>query len=864
MLTWTNLRLTRASIHPAKAVLGNLAPWSNHSFALTGCVHRGQWRNSACLAWFNRRNPACPSVGNTIIRGIANTNWQPDPDFAGHKDKNYQDLLYRAAKYAILDLGRLDFESSVPKDEDWEPRLIHHPKYQFDYDLWAILLHYRMRRYGDHGVKSIWQALTLRKHTVKQSPSWPMADSLWDVFVDLGLRDHRFMESIAEHIKDLWQTHNLRRPSLYVEVIGGLIGSETPEAAPKFSPMMHPGTVISSDELLAVFFRASTSPSSNTLEDFRAVCISVPFHKIYADVVKTLCERSEVEQVMKMHGFLVQRGDLPTAFDAITPLVRRLARGNLDASPLIRSLEQAGVYFGGQIRRLYASVKDSKFGFTREDVDLATRKTFGVRRFVVSDAFAARFFATKSFSFEFALNGLRVLGLEEVGPLSLREIALQSDTPMNIRQRICKLDESGIDTGGSAYSRVLRNLLREKRDALFMDVVNSDQHPDVFEDLEVQSQLLHSSHKWRNWRQLNQTLAVLRPFGDTEKHAPNALLRGALLRKDRPEIDKVASGIIQSGSYISKANLILMYQTILRTRPRTRRAPLNRASNEELAFLITIWQRSLKAGTRIPPDAWREPLRRLSMMGSWMQLEKTCFWLCSFYSSRCKVSLTGDSVPDKTIFPLDQSPKPLHHTKALDEIFSPSFQKVIVEWGFLSGIAQSEATSLTRSTCGQSSNGSHEPPWARGVRLLCGLRHHYGLRLHDAAVEKGFKEGIRRLFSRRRSRLRHKRQPMTMNQTKPSEYISLINTIYGRAILDEHMSFIPSKLLAAHPTKRQNRRKIWRPRSKAIKETQQDISTQQSATNSAQTDGENSVVMYRDLFHASWEDYQPQTHKNKN
>lgn len=703
---------------------------------------------------------------------------------AGGLNERFRDLLSEAASYSIHDVASLEFESSVGSADGRSARLVERPEYQFDYGLWAILLRYRMLAYGDAGIKTIWKFMTRRDRLRLLPAHWPLEDTLWGIFVSLGLRDHEFLGVIGKHVKQLWRQRKIRRPSLYVEAIGGLLRSENSAAAPIFSEIMHPGATITSEELTELFAQAYKSASPMALEHFWHIYSSLNNHNIYGRVIPILCEQERVVEAMAMHSHLVCRRDCPATFAELEPLVRRIARGDYDLVAFTRQLEEVGVSFSARIKRLQDSIKSSEFGVSREDIDLATSKTFGVRRSNISDAFAARFFATKSFSFEFALNGLHMLGLVELGPLSLREIALHARTAALIRHRLAKVDSMGIDTGGSAYSRVIRTLAKERLDTVLLDVVDSDQHPDVFEDRQLQLQLLARYHQANDWRQFNRTLAVLDISGDSSKYAANTMLRGALIRNDWPEVTKITARMHQERSFVSIANIILMYRSILR--PRVGKQLQGKTSCfQDPVYLITLWQNCLKSGTDIPSYAWREPLRRLGLMGRWRDLEKACVWLCSFYFPPNIPSVTGRFRTNHTLLLMEPCDRNRDCSSIVHGIFSPALQRAIVEWGFLAGFKGGRVIARTQAACAENSRMLSGTSWTCGIELLCNLRNRYGLCLDEAAIRSGCLERLRQLFSRQgRSKVWHNREARAMNKAKPQFYVTWMNKVYGRTLLD--------------------------------------------------------------------------------
>lgn len=862
MRRWNILSSNRRSLPSNTAIYNLLDLPHNDQSALIHRVTRNKWLHQRHALWQQSRSYVERGLIISAFQQGSQRSWEPDLDSQDLSNETFQDLLSEAARYSIHDVRSLDFESSVTSSEGKSTRLVEHPKYQFDYELWAILLSYRMRAYGDTGIKTIWKSLTRRDRLRMLPDFWTKEDSLWNVFVSLGLRDHEFLERIKTHAQQLWRQRKIRRSSLYVEVVGGLLKSENPAAGPVFSASMHPGNSISSEELVEVFLQAGTSPHPKALEHFCLICDSVPNHKIYGKVISTLCEQEQVVEAMAMHNYLFRRRDFPRTFEEIEPLIRRIPREDLSSSGFIRQMEEVGLSFSGRVQRLYDSLKTTSLGFSRESIDLATNMTFGTRRSKISDAFAARVFATKSFTFDFAVNGLHMLGLEELGPLSLRQIALQAHTAPIIRQRLAKVDSLGIDTGGSAYSRVVRKLANTQQDTLLMDIISCDQHPDVFEDPHTLSQLLTMYHDSKDWRQVNRTLAILGDFRDGNHNAPNALLRSALMRKVWVEVVKIATQMHQRRLCISRANLLLMYQFFLRPRRTTKRVSLRRHGFQDLLFLMNLWQTSLIHGANLPPDAWREPLRRLGMMGRLMDLEKACLWLSSFYFSQGAASATHNSGGDLTVLPLRRADWKGREVSAIDKIFTPALQRGIVEWGFIAGLGglkfPNQAFQLANS------RARHEAPWVCGLELLCHLQRHFGVRLHVFTIKAACRHRLRQLFSYGgRSKLRFNREARAKNTASLHFYLDWINEVYGQVLLEVCDVRNFRRIFVKRPARLRDKRMLWRSMSKPTTAKRKTASSHGIVNEDDTSVHEDDFVMYRDFFNASWEEYLPKFRRDK-
>src|SRR2546429_6110405 len=65
------------------------------------------------------------------------------------------------------------------------------------------------------------------------------------------------------------------------------------------------------------------------------------------------------------------------------------------------------------------------------------------KRPAYSDEFCARLFATTAFGVDFILQGMQMIGVDEVGPLALRELAIREENCDSVSNRLAQLSYVG-------------------------------------------------------------------------------------------------------------------------------------------------------------------------------------------------------------------------------------------------------------------------------------------------------------------------------------------------------------------------------------------------------------------------------------
>ena len=155
----------------------------------------------------------------------------------------------------------------------------------------------------------------------------------------------------------------------------------------------------------------------------------------------------------------------------------------------------------------------------------------GVSHFTPSmdDHTCARFFATSFFSVDFVLDGLALIGITQIGPLSIREVMRRTikgslcDIGLS-RQHFDKMKSLGI-TCDLRYARYLEHLTNAHKAVLLHNVVTCGDDPGLFDDLEYQEKKFQSSDP--SAIDMTRQLLFFEP-GDREVEIRNILLRAGL------------------------------------------------------------------------------------------------------------------------------------------------------------------------------------------------------------------------------------------------------------------------------------------------------------------------------------------------
>lgn len=579
-----------------------------------------------------------------------------------------EDLLSQCRWYNINSIQDLDRESDLDRTTVGSKRLVDTAPLRADLRLWDILLDYRIRYYGSEGARTIWKALKGRGPTVSLESEDALTTRVWQKLLSCAAEhdDLKLTQRLCEHDGIAW-----RRPRLFAETISTLLRSgrnHQVEVMCKQLSSKHSNGIADVLELYRTF-----QPMNH--EDLKAFCSvyeKLRPGKMYRQGVLQLLNEQRMEDALLLHKFLTSRGDFPGSFQEIEPFMKYLAKRAEDPGPFLRSLAASGVMFKGQGRRAY----EHESQVLRKQTQHSSYRSDSVperpRANKISDSFAAKAFTTRALSFDFVLNALQAFGLTEVGPQSLREIGLHSSTMEIFTQRLAKLDELGIDTGGSAYSRFIRKSCQAKQYPLLLHALRTDMHHDVFEDVYLQTHLLVESLQRCDWNKVNLLLAMLNSgqYVRLEGSVTSSLLASII------DDDSKARTFLTLLSNVSKMDVRipghLLHDVVDHLLSRLRGFRMvdhvSRGNFCKRAQLTAaIMQGCATAGSELMTSQWWSIFSQLGKAGALDDVRKLATWLAVWYMERVE----------------DNSFNKEPAEDALDDLarmFGEKFQRAIVHW----------------------------------------------------------------------------------------------------------------------------------------------------------------------------------------
>jgi len=419
-------------------------------------------------------------------------------------------------------------------------------------------------------------------------------------------------------------------------------------------------------------------------------------------------------------------------------------------------------------------------------VDTTSKVAPTIKQKEMGDAFCARLFATGSFSIDLVTAGLRMIGLETLGSLALREIAARVHDLPDYLSTIKSLESSGLTVADSTFSRALRRFAEEGSSDYFDVLVRSDQHPDTYDDRRIQRHLFTSFLTTGEVVQAHATLAVLTMSrSDPEEYTWNLLLRTYCETSSQDHVLQILGEMRLKNIPLSRPSLDAIFYRFIRVDRWGMHKP---ESARKLDFVSNVFLQMLRSGQETAPARWRELLRRYGLTRRLVVVERLSLWLAILYRTRSK-DTPAIGLPQEPIKNFGVTYSEHGGTlQPLAQIFSSHFLRAVISWGFIASVVPEQyeheiqvpfpmpplppqMSDTTRSKVKPRS-------WAKGIAIVRQLKD-YGVDITYSEVRREVKLRLWMIFGPGRSAKKHNRLAQRRNKQSLEHYIRHINEVWG-------------------------------------------------------------------------------------
>ncbi|KAL4970978.1 uncharacterized protein BDV14DRAFT_5531 [Aspergillus stella-maris] len=694
----------------------------------------------------------------------------PDGTANDEQHTKTQDVGYTRRAKLALDPERLEIESDVGHTQDVGPRLVDDPAHRNDFELWLELLRYRQRHYGDNGTFHIWEGLMDRSGRLQLPVHGESADALWQSFVDLGLRNEAVLAQVADYASRLWAETGRRWPRLYQSIVGSFIKRGMADHALKWHKrLQNPHLSDSSD--IADCLAAAVSDYDATkrapggfrarISAFREICKHTHGHKTYGRVMSALLASGKTKELLRMHKFLTERGDHPKGLDELQPL--------LEYTKSFSSLATRERIWRYSTERFPSTgqVDSGAPSLAKDTQELNVRDGFKAQEF--KDDFGARIFATRALTVDMVIAGLKTFSVRSIGPQSLREMAKRAHGCRDVLEKLVLLEKNKISIGNSLFARLLRKFAEENRETLLDDLIHSDQHHEVLEDLQTQASFMVSSYASHDMRQYQFSLVILKELVGEGEYMNNLHVQKHIAAEETNLAINTVADMLVKGHAPDPETHKFMVNYLFGPRKPGRRAvqQANLRAPHNLAFAWKYLRKTSLMGGRIPLKIWIEMLKQFGMGAHWHSLYECCMWLARRYSNVHTHPAGAAQGADTGIL-------------TLEKLFGRHMQEAIVSWGFLID-PPSRLRSRREYALGR--NNEQLVPFARGILLLRELQRH-GVKVEVATVRRVCRQRLVMLYgpsissNKPRNRALRRHNPYTVDHV-----IADLNSAWGNPVL---------------------------------------------------------------------------------
>ncbi|KAL4922933.1 uncharacterized protein BDV17DRAFT_278437 [Aspergillus undulatus] len=649
-------------------------------------------------------------------------------DRTGLRNDEYTDW-----KELSLNLELLEYESDIGHTDDIGTRLVDDPVHRYDFGLWLELLRYRQRHYGNTGTLQIWQGLMSRVGGLQLPVDGENADVFWQSFVDLGLQNEPVLDQIADHASTLWEQSGKRWPKLYQSIVGSFVKRGMADQAVKWHKQLHNPHLSNPSDIADCFVSAVSGYDASKREPggfrarmsaFREICKHTDGHQTYGRVIPALLASGQTKELLRMHQFLIERGDHPQDIEELRPLLSYTKW--FSSQPTKERLRR--------YRDERFPLPDDKHDPDIPDTIEKSEGLYGGQELEgnqIKDDFGARIFATRALTFDMIVAGLKAFSVRAIGPQSLREMAKKAHGSRDVLDKLKKLEQNNISVGNSVFARLLRKLATEDRETLLDGLINSDQHHDVLEDPEIQASLLVSSYASFDWVQYNLSVLVLKELLGEGFNMLNLDAQKHIAAGETDLAFKAVTEMLIKGHSLDHETITFMFNYLFGPRKQGRR-PVQQSNLQPphtIEFVFRYLQETSLLGANMPVKLWIELLKRYGMRDRWHELRNCCLWLARRYSN---------DHPHPAGAIQDAGAKKL----VLKKLFDYHMQEAIVSWGFII-----QPPNKLRAKLKYEIETNQKPlvEFVRGILLLRELRNH-GVEVEQATVRRVCRQRLVMLY----------------------------------------------------------------------------------------------------------------------
>ncbi|KAJ8120288.1 hypothetical protein O1611_g10405 [Lasiodiplodia mahajangana] len=344
-----------------------------------------------------------------------------------------------------------------------------------------------------------------------------------------------------------------------------------------------------------------------------------PKKDLYNTLLPYLFDLGESNLARQWRGVFIRHGEAPLTPAPVRPFLRFMAC----YYPHESLTHEEQIALNSPLK-----LENEKPELSREFINRVHGKTFGISVKSFNDRLGARWFASSWVSLDAAISTISALGVEQIGPLSLQSIALRAGGSKDLFHRISQLREHGISVIDSNYFQTILYLARQHDDELLRDLLQSDLHPDVFDDLNLQTRLINSSTNKADWRTLRLLLVSRLVVSQrSARRAANTVLRIRFLRRDQDGVLQILRDMKASNIPLNVEVASLIFDSLIEDYNRSGRV----FYSQPTAFYLSIFRQLKSMDVPVPLSHWKLIVLSMARRGRQEDLGKLCTELVDMF-----------------------------------------------------------------------------------------------------------------------------------------------------------------------------------------------------------------------------------------
>jgi hypothetical protein len=690
---------------------------------------------------------------------------------------SYSDLLYSETRVRTVSQSR--------------DLLIDKPENFANLEAWCRILQHRERIDGFHGVVDVWTGM--RDRGIDLPVDGNLADTFWTILVNAAVKSkikashERLLEEVIRHAEHLRASGFGYYRRLHTVLVGRFLrfppyipkrGDHLPNAGHeyKWHRRLFDAGFCDARSLADLTTDVVKSSNPNTaFARWRRMYHESESRDLYDSCMPTVLSHAadNAHLIASWHKLFVSSGDMPgpelSSTRAVQYLSNTIQLGGEGDVPVHNFVDME------ELKNITeadwdAAVHSMSPWLSRASMNGLVGDVHGIKPKAISDQFCARMFATNTFSLETIIRGLALLGTEAIGPMALRELAVRAASPEVLKEKLADIRDAGMFISPSVYGHILNKVVANSQHELFQTLLDSDQHPESYEDQHTQEVLLGNFLQAEQWSLVYLTLIGLSQKGNSRSdRAWNRLLQHYVKALDQLEIVRIYNHMFSERLAITSRTLNFLGKYLLPARSPSKRPMV--ASNspmghfKSLSLVANAHLYAASSGQYVSSERWIELLKRFGMAGDMVGIGRLVPWLAQHYARESTIS-------DRGLYRI------YRRTDATrSKVLNPIMLRALVIWGFRSAGMRDKLRPWTREPDISLDGKPHTELWARGLSLLLQLKE-FGVKVETENVRRAVIEVLWPLFGPGCSKKPSNWAVMQRNHLTLAHYVEHVNNVW--------------------------------------------------------------------------------------